>query len=390
MPTSFTNLLGNGSFESGTMAPWSPVNAIVSTMAPKVGSYSAILSGLSTSSINQTVVAVPGTSYLVMGSFTKIHSSAVDPVTVNVSFYDSGLNLISTGLNVVLPTNSLPDMANRAWQVINEVTTPAPVNAAFANLIIYKPFNAGTADVSLDEMMIIESVSTGGSGVTGPTGATGPAGPAGPEGAAGPAGPQGVAGPAGPAGAIGATGPIGATGAAGATGATGSGAIIPYASGTPALLTTVLGGLLGTSSIVGFGSSATGISIVGGAIDLTGLTNFAFSVPDDGTITSMAAYLSTSAAVSLIGSTATITAQLFSSSTPDDTFVPIPGAVVTLAPALTGLISIGEVSSGITTGLAIPVTAGTRLLLVFSADITAGLDVASVIAGYVSAGIKFV
>uniref|UniRef100_UPI0032618417 exosporium glycoprotein BclB-related protein n=1 Tax=Clostridium sp. NkU-1 TaxID=1095009 RepID=UPI0032618417 len=113
----------------------------------------------------------------------------------------------------------------------------------------------------------------------------------------------------------------------------------------------------------------------------------AFSMPRSGIITSLAGYLSISAGVSLIGSTVTVSAQLFQSTTPNNTFVEVPGAVVTLAPPLSGLISIGNISSGITTGLNIPVTAGTRLLLVFSAEVTAGLDLAATVAGYASAGL---
>ncbi|WP_313152975.1 exosporium glycoprotein BclB-related protein [Lacrimispora sp.] len=167
----------------------------------------------------------------------------------------------------------------------------------------------------------------------------------------------------------------------------GNGAIIPFASGTPVNLTTVLGGLLNTSSAVGFGSNLPGISASSGTINLLGLTNLAFSMPRAGIITSLAGYLSISAAVSLIGSTVTVTAQLFQSATPNNTFVAVPGAVVTLSPPLTGLISIGSISSGVTTGLNIPVTVGTRLLLVFSAEVTAGFDLAATIAGYASAGL---
>lgn len=84
----------------------------------------------------------------------------------------------------------------------------------------------------------------------------------------------------------------------------------------------------------------------------------------------------------------TITAQLFESTTPDNTFTAVPGAVVTLAPALTGIVAIGTVSNGITTGLNIPVTAQTRLLLVFSASVTAGIDIATTVIGYASAGLS--
>jgi BclB C-terminal domain-containing protein len=148
--------------------------------------------------------------------------------------------------------------------------------------------------------------------------------------------------------------------------------------------------LLGTTTLVGFGASATGVSILGGVIDLSGLTNLAFSVPDDGIITSIAAFFSTTASLSLLLSTVTITAQLFSSDTPNNTFTAVPGASVNLAPPLTGALAIGTISSGVVSGLAIPVTAETRLLLVFSADVTAGVDVATTIAGYASAGVKIV
>ncbi|MEO2204871.1 exosporium glycoprotein BclB-related protein [Paenibacillus pabuli] len=169
---------------------------------------------------------------------------------------------------------------------------------------------------------------------------------------------------------------------------TASGAIIPYASGLPVALTTVLGGLLNTSSLVGFGNSAGGVSVNGGIIDLTGaagtLLNFAFSASRAGTITSLAAYFSTTAGLSLVGSTVTITAQLYQSTTPNNSFTAVPGAVVTLAPTLTGVLALGTISSGLTTGLSIPVAAGDRLLMVFSASVTAGIDVASTIAGYAS------
>ncbi|WKL01636.1 exosporium glycoprotein BclB-related protein [Paenibacillus amylolyticus] len=229
----------------------------------------------------------------------------------------------------------------------------------------------------------------GATGVTGNTGAAGLAGVTGVTGATGATGDPGVTGTTGLTGVTGATG---LTGVTGVTGATGSGAIIPFASGGPAILTTILGGLVGTTSLIGFGSSATGVSILGGTIDLTGtivgpLINFAFSVPRDGVITSIAAYFSTTAALALVGSTVTITAQLFSSPTPDNAFTAVPGAVVTLAPPLTGIIALGSISNGITTGLTIPVTAQTRLLLVFSATAT-GLSLVNTVVGYASGSVN--
>ena len=217
--------------------------------------------------------------------------------------------------------------------------------------------------------------------MAGVTGATGPAGAAGVTGATGPAGPTGATG------ATGVTGPAGATGVTGPTGPIGAGAIIPFASGPVATLTTVLGGLAGTQALIGFGANATAV-LAAGVIDTTGLDNVAFSMPRDGVITDIAAYFSVTAAVALVGSTVTITAQMYSSTTPDNTFTAIPGALVTLAPPLTGLVAIGAITNGLITGLAIPVTAGTRLLMVFSASVTAGIDVATIITGIAGAGLS--
>ncbi|WP_307591734.1 exosporium glycoprotein BclB-related protein [Paenibacillus wynnii] len=124
-------------------------------------------------------------------------------------------------------------------------------------------------------------------------------------------------------------------------------------------MTTVLGGLTNSSSLVGFGNRTTGVTAAGGTIDLTGAVgsplNFAFSSPRTGTITSMAAYFSTTASLALIGTTITVTAQLYISTTPDNIFTPVPGTLVTLSPAVTGVVSIGTISNGLTTGLSIAV-----------------------------------
>jgi BclB C-terminal domain-containing protein len=128
--------------------------------------------------------------------------------------------------------------------------------------------------------------------------------------------------------------------------------------------------------------------VAGGVIDLTGLDAYAFSVPRDGTITSISAYLSTAAELSLADSAVTVTAQLYSSSAPDDTFTPVAGASVTLQPPLTGTVPTGTAVSGIAEGLALPIAAETRLLMVFSPTVTAGPDTAAVITGNLSAGIS--
>jgi BclB C-terminal domain-containing protein len=115
--------------------------------------------------------------------------------------------------------------------------------------------------------------------------------------------------------------------------------------------------------------------------------NQAFSVPRAGIIKSISAYFSSTTALTLIGSTITITAQLYQSTGPNNNFTAVPGATVTLVPPLTGLLAIGTISSGITTGLTASVSPGTRLMLVYSATVTAGIDTATTISGYASAGV---
>ena len=244
-----------------------------------------------------------------------------------------------------------------------------------------------------------EDGATGATGPTGPTGATGEDGATGPTGPTGATGEGGATGATGPTGATGATGPTGITGATGATGSTGptgstgaagASAIIPFASGLPVSLTTIAGGLVGTPAFIGFGSSAPGISIIGNTIDLTNpsgtLTNFAFTMPRDGVITSIDVFFSTTAALSLVGSTITIEAKLYESIAPNNTMTVVPGTTVTLTPSLTGVISIGTISKGILTGLNINVPAGTRLMLVLTAR-ASGLSLVNTVAGYVSAGV---
>ncbi|ERJ58176.1 exosporium glycoprotein BclB-related protein [Sphingobacterium paucimobilis] len=193
--------------------------------------------------------------------------------------------------------------------------------------------------------------------------------------------------PTGTPGASAAYKVIAAKGDTGSTG-TGGGTIIPFASGEAINLTTTLGGIGNQMAAVGFGNSVSGLNRSGGIINMNsaGGKNMAFVVPRDGVITSLSGFFSSSNAYSFIGSTLNISAQLYMGDN-NGGFTPIPGAFVTMAPGLTGLMAIGDTCNGTTTGLSIPVTAGTRLMLVFGADVVAGIDIASNLSGYVGAGL---
>lgn len=177
-----------------------------------------------------------------------------------------------------------------------------------------------------------------------------------------------------------------ASGATGATGAAGASDITAFASGAPATMTTDGGGLENDVVIVGFGENEV-TQTSAGSIDATGLDDLAFSVPRDGTLTSLSTFFTVTTSMSLVGTTITTTCQIFESPTPDNNFNPVPGAVVTMAPALTGVVSIGTVINGITTGLNIPVTAQTRLMLVCGST-ASGLSLINSISGQFSGGVS--
>ncbi len=235
----------------------------------------------------------------------------------------------------------------------------------------------------------------GPTGATGATGATGPAGATGATGQAGPAGPTGPIGIQGPAGQTGAQGPIGATGLQGPTGAQGEiglpgptgpagpagasgGKAIMSSSAKGMALTTLAGGLTGNVAVLplnGYVPSAPMQSLAGGLLDLTA-TQAADGVPQsfpaDVTITGLSGQVQNTAAMSLIGTTISIQAQLYVASQGSNTFAPVPGATCTMAPSYTGILAIGSSLTCITSGLSIPVVAGTRGVFVISAN-AAGL-----------------
>lgn len=107
-------------------------------------------------------------------------------------------------------------------------------------------------------------------------------------------------------------------------------------------------------------------------------------MPRAGTITSLAAYLSATAALALL-TPLTYTVQIYASAAPDEVFAPVTGATVDMT--ITGIISIGDTFNAVVTGLSIPVTAQTRLLLVASAS---GGGIIGSVVGSLSAGLSIV
>lgn len=174
-------------------------------------------------------------------------------------------------------------------------------------------------------------------------------------------------------------------GATGATGADGLGAIIPFSSGTPVTLTSLVGGLVGLPAIIAFGDNLPLLTALGTEIDLTGLTDLSFMVPRDGTITEISVFFSLTAGIDLVGTTATVHAQLYGANPASNTLTEIAGTDVALAPGFTGLIAIGGTAT-VTQAVNVPVVAGTRLALVLFIEVE-GIAIATALIGTASAGI---
>lgn len=164
-----------------------------------------------------------------------------------------------------------------------------------------------------------------------------------------------------------------------------TGSIIPFSSGTiPAVLVSALGGLIGTTSLIGFGSSIPGVSIVNNQIELLApLLSEAFSVPRNGEITSISASFRATVAVEFSGD-ATVNARIYRATEGSNTFTPT-NASVNLTP-VSGLLAVNETVSGNSSNFApVNVSTGDRLLMVFSVT---GPTVVTTLTGVASAGIN--
>ncbi|KYG91975.1 exosporium glycoprotein BclB-related protein [Metasolibacillus sp. FSL H7-0170] len=170
------------------------------------------------------------------------------------------------------------------------------------------------------------------------------------------------------------------------------GSIIPFSSGTvPAVLTTIGGGLVGTGSLIGFGTSVPSISLAGGLIELplgsaaVPLTE-AFSMPRAGRLTAISASFTATVGVAL--GSYTVNAQIYRAAAGTTAFTPLAGATVDLSPAIVNPITLAQTVQGTATLPSIPVAAGDLLIMVFSVTGSGALLEAATITGTASAGLN--
>lgn len=164
-----------------------------------------------------------------------------------------------------------------------------------------------------------------------------------------------------------------------------TGAIIPFSSGiTPAVLVTAIGGGIGTTSLVGFGSAIPGVSVLNNRIELLDpLLSEAFVIPRNGSISSISASFRATLALDFLG-TATVNARIYRASEGSNSFT-ATDASVDLTP-LSGLLGVNETIYGTSSNFTpVTVAPGDRLLMVFSVT---GPTLATTLTGVASAGIN--
>ncbi|MFA6060679.1 MAG: hypothetical protein WC756_20955 [Taibaiella sp.] len=163
------------------------------------------------------------------------------------------------------------------------------------------------------------------------------------------------------------------------------GTVASWSSGTPMQLQNGSGG---QTALIGNGAWIDYLATVGNLVNLTGLqnNNFAFLMPRNGVITSLRMNFCTMSFYNFpAGQSGHVVARLYVN---DDMYHSlyelVPGAECTSSQALSGSPAIGECLGSFTTNLSVPVTAGSRLLVVFSFT----GNITTMIGGYASAAVN--
>jgi hypothetical protein len=224
----------------------------------------------------------------------------------------------------------------------------------------------GTVDVIVD----LAGYFVPGAGAVGPEGPPGPSGPegaVGPQGPPGPSGPEGAVGPQGPAGPQGEPGVAGPQGATGPAGPAGSGAMFLSGANTVNLSTTA-GGLSGSVGVLPLSGIVETAQTAPSPTDPAVLPGFAQVMPVSTTLDNLRVHMATKSAMSLIGTTLTLAATVYTAAAGTDT--PVATALTcTGAPALTGVLAIGT-TSDCSASAPIPLNVGDRAWIVASATAT--------------------
>jgi len=165
--------------------------------------------------------------------------------------------------------------------------------------------------------------------------------------------------------------------------------LIPFASGGTITVGTAPFSFSRSIGLVGFGNSVTTTAFVsGGPLSLSNGPNLAFVVPSSGIITDISGFFSSNSTHNG-SSNITINCLVYiSDAFNSNNFNPVAGGAVTISPNYLSVTPPGTTATGTLSGLNIPVTAGSRIMMVVSAADNPFFT--SSISGYFSGGINMV
>jgi hypothetical protein len=175
----FNNLVINGDFEIGSLSPWDSEGASITGENSHSGLYSVRLAGgTDTAYLTQLVPVTPGENYELFTSLAKVGGAPSPFVSVSLFYLDGSFNIVGYDLVDDVYENRLPNGVAAEWITVYHLTSVVPQSATQALIAIYKAPEAGTSDLLVDDVQLLEA--TGSQGPAGPTGPTGPAGEYGP------------------------------------------------------------------------------------------------------------------------------------------------------------------------------------------------------------------
>lgn len=151
------NRIVNGSFESGSLAPFLSLNVVIDSSRSHSGFFSARMAGDTANAILYQVVPVSaGENFELFVSLAKVGTAPSPPMTIFVSYYSTSFTFLGNGLLTSIPANHLPnEVSGTDWTEIYQTTEPVPDLATQAYVFIGKLPQAGSADVLVDDVSLL-------------------------------------------------------------------------------------------------------------------------------------------------------------------------------------------------------------------------------------------
>lgn len=162
--------------------------------------------------------------------------------------------------------------------------------------------------------------------------------------------------------------------------------IIPYSSGLYMVLNTNEEGQASIAAMVGFGNYISAV-LDNGQVDEQD-DHLSFLVPHDSVIHELVAFCNIRQEIILGDSSLRVVAQIYSAGLTDNFFTPIPETRLELSPLLEGIVPVGQHLYAATGDIAIPVTKGTRLMLIYTSQVIQGPPGMFMVLGYADAGLS--